>query len=170
VSSWRLLLSLALAATLLAAVLAPPQAGEEIAAPAERATRSPSATATGNAAPAIEVLAIRSRGIDHETAPPFPNASAPRKPKRMEAPAALAVPKVEVVPPQPPALPFRVLGRYVDRGEESVFLQHNEQNIVARAGDTLPGDYRLESLADGVVTVIYLPLGVRQTVEPGRTE
>lgn len=166
----RLLISFALAATLLAALLAPPRAGEEVVAAAERSSaRVSSSIATGSAPAAIEILAIRPRKVEDQSVAAF-RISIPAVKERPVRVVAVAEPKLEVEVEQarqPPAPPFRVLGRYVEAGEESVFLQHNEQNIVARVGDRLSEHYQLESLEQGVVTLLYLPLGVRQTLAAG---
>lgn len=36
--------------------------------------------------------------------------------------------------------------RYVDEGQEVVFLLHNDQNLVVRVGDTIAQQYKVESL------------------------
>ena len=69
--------------------------------------------------------------------------------------------------PQAPALPFQVLGRYENDGDNAVFLQYNDSNVVARVGDTIDDLYKVESLQDGVLTLVYLPLHQKQTLQVG---
>lgn len=172
----RLLLALGLAGTLLAAVFAP-EPGEPLVAPTPRPSGSSgraveAAAAVTAATPrggntAVEVLAIRPRDLGEETPAAF---GAPIRPPAAPRPVPVAAPKPEAAPPpQAPALPFRVLGRYVDGGEETIFLQQAERAIAVRVGDVLDGQYRVDSLAAGVLTLIYLPLNQRQTLDIGET-
>ena len=173
--TFRLVLGLGLAATLLAAVLAPEAADDLVApvqrnhSPAERAAPSSGFNAAAGASTSIEVLAIRPRGKDEESPDAFGTVGRP--PRATPAPATVkqAKPQALVEVQQPPAMPFRVLGRYVDAGEETVFLQHAERNIAARVGDVLSEQYKVESVAAGVLTLIYLPLNLRQTLDIGET-
>jgi len=82
-----------------------------------------------------------------------------------------AVVKREVAPPPPPPpvprappLPFRVLGRYIEAGKPSVFMQFNDSTVVASAGAMIGADYRVESVTDEAVTLTYLPLDERQVL------
>ncbi|MCL2658730.1 MAG: hypothetical protein FWD62_15225 [Betaproteobacteria bacterium] len=85
-------------------------------------------------------------------------------PKAVDKP----VPVVEApAPPQAPPLPFRVLGRYVEDGKDAVFLQYKDENLVVRKGDVLAGQYKVESLDSGQLTLVYLPLNERQTLNLG---
>lgn len=172
----RVLLGIALPATLLAAYFAPPLDGEEIAlSERSRATTARPATQLGataqQAAPAkpVEVLSIRAKEVvDEDDAaegvfattqwtPPAPKVTTKPVAAREEAPP----------PPQAPPLPFRVLGRYVKNGQVVVFLQYNEQNLVVRVGDTIAEHYKVESLDGGTLTLRYTPLNEQQTLQVG---
>lgn len=67
-------------------------------------------------------------------------------------------------PPQAPPLPFKVLGSARDAGNASVFLQFNDQNLVARQGDLLLDQYRVEQLDEVSMTLTHVPTGQRQTL------
>ncbi|WP_051711081.1 hypothetical protein [Andreprevotia chitinilytica] len=71
-----------------------------------------------------------------------------------------------MLPPQAPALPFQVLGKYIEDGKLAVFLQYGERNIVARAGDTID-DYRVDQIGGGLMAFTYLPLNEKQTLVIG---
>ena len=77
--------------------------------------------------------------------------------------AARAAPAAPVVPLAPP-LPFRYLGRIVDGERTAVFLVRNDQHFLAEPGATLAGEYRVEAITPAAVTLVYLPLGTRQSV------
>lgn len=144
-----------------------PEPEEGVVAPSARAAAAPpvrQAAAAPPGAPAAagapEVLAIRPRlaaGEEHE----------PFVPVAWEAPAPPPAPakvKEEPPPPQAPPLPFKVLGQYSEAGQEGVFLLHGDKNLVVRVGETIAENYKVESLKDGVLTLLYLPLRQPQTL------
>jgi len=55
----------------------------------------------------------------------------------------------------------------VDQGTVAVFLQYAGRNIVARPGDRINDQYVLESINERDVTVLYVPLNLRQTLDIG---
>jgi hypothetical protein len=70
-------------------------------------------------------------------------------------------------PPAPPALPFRYLGRYAAGGAVLVFLTQGEHVVLAKAGDTLDGGWRVDSIAGPAIQFTYLPLQVKQSLATG---
>jgi hypothetical protein len=90
-------------------------------------------------------------------------ASAPPQP----APVAPIAAPPPPPPPQAPPLPFKFLGRYQDADQAVVFLQYNDQNFLARVGDTLQGQYKVESLSATSLNLIYLPLNLPQSLSLG---
>lgn len=174
------LLVVALAGVLLAAYFAPsPEDDEVLLSDRARApvVRSPAVDATvpvtsadrsaRRAAAAVEVLRIRPRQDSDPAGPWFP---APRPVRVAQAPRPAAPPPSAPPappPPQAPPLPFKALGQYTDGEQVGVFLQYRDQNLVARVGDTLAEQYKVESLAGGVLTLRYLPLNQTQTLDLG---
>jgi hypothetical protein len=75
-------------------------------------------------------------------------------------PTKLPTPLPEVAPP----IPFRVLGRYEDAGETTVFVQFNEQNLAIKVGDTVAGKYKVESITANNVGLLYVPLNQPQSL------
>ena len=67
--------------------------------------------------------------------------------------------------PSVPQLPYRYLGKAIEDGKLSVFLQRGEQSYSVRAGDKLDGEYRVASVTESTVTFVYLPMKKRQTLE-----
>lgn len=170
------LLVVALGGVLLAAYFAPAPAGDEVrlsdrarapvARPFSADTPAPGAQRTGRRPPAVvEVLRIRPREGGAEAVPWFP------APRPVRVAKALPAPPPSDLPPPPPAqappLPFKALGQYTDGDQVGVFLQYRDQNLVARVGDTLAEQYKVESLAGGVLTLRYLPLNQTQTLDLG---
>lgn len=172
----RSLLGLALVMTLAAAYFAPPSGTDGVVL-SERVARATSGSVpveqpsrmaqTGTVMRSMEVLQIHTRDIEDDqenTLGVFAVLNrAPLAPKVEPPPVPVAPPP----PPQVPPLPFRVLGRYVEAGQVAVFLQYNDKNIIARVGDTLGEQYKVESIDSGTLTFLYLPLNQTQTLGIG---
>jgi hypothetical protein len=78
-------------------------------------------------------------------------------------PAAKVKPGPPPAPTAPP-LPFTFAGKLIQDGRLSVLLARGDSIVAARQGDTLDDTYRVESITDMEVTLVYLPLGQRQTI------
>lgn len=169
-SKW---LFVALAVTLAAAYWAPAQQDDQIVPVVKplkdagpRAQPMAATQRTGKRDEALQVVQLRSREHDEIVTGAFQVPRAAPAPKaRASAPAGAVV--AEPLAPQAPPLAFKVLGRYVDKGDVAVFLQHNDQNLVARAGETLLGQYKVEQIAGSSMTLLYLPLNQQQVLDLG---
>lgn len=153
--AWLSIAGVAAAAVLLAPPPAPP-AGDVAASPSAAAGQpreSQSATRL-SALPEREAIGGRRGEVfaPRSWAPP-----APAKP-------AAAVTQTASEPAGPPPLPFRVAGRVVRGADASVVLAKGDAVLTVRVGDTLDGGYRVEAIAADAVTLVYLPLGVRQSL------
>jgi len=51
-----------------------------------------------------------------------------------------------------------------------VFLVQGERNLVVHEGDTIDSLYRVERIADGGITLLFLPLNQRQTIVIGEPQ
>jgi len=89
-------------------------------------------------------------------------------------PAPAAVPVVRRPPPPPPAarapsappLPYTYIGSLKEEGKPAiVFLLRGQEFVSARVGRKLEQDYRVQSVDETGVTLIYLPLGLTQRIE-----
>jgi hypothetical protein len=176
----RILLVLALIATLVATWFAPGETDDGIELSARVETVSSAAverrqsqeSSRSKRGENIEVLQIDPRGeAGDEGALLFaPISWAP--PKMEAAPIeTITVPVVEPVEaPRAPPLPFQVLGRYVDGERALVFLQHMDQNLAVAVGDTIGDTYQVERLEGNTLVLRYLPLDELQTLEVGRIQ
>lgn len=146
---------------------AKPRAGD-VAQPASNQTVTAAARTTTSSP--VEVLRIQSREQGNED-----NAREARlfsstrwtQPVKAAPVASPAPTEVAAAPPQAPPLPFRALGRYDEAGQAAIFLQHLENNLVVRVGDTIAEQYKVESLQGTTLTLRYLPLNQLQTLEVG---
>ena len=172
--TWRRLLGLTLVLTLGAADFAPspqPDASLQL---SERTRKNLAQVAAGETrsggSGGIEVLAIRPRDPGHAgDAQGVFNSRQWVKPESAASTAQKAAPVVmpALAPAQAPPLPFKALGRYWEDGQTLVFLQHNEQNLVVRVGDTIGSVYKVESLEGNTLTLRYTPLNQTQTMTVG---
>jgi hypothetical protein len=78
-------------------------------------------------------------------------------PPRFAAPSALAA----------PPLPFSYMGKMLEDGKLTVFLTGGQRNYVVKVGDVIDGTYRVDAIDALVMTLTYLPLNIKQTIQIG---
>lgn len=157
----------ALAGTVVAAVFAPD--APDVVEAREAQPKRVNERAAERAAPRAEELVLELKPRDRQ--PPHSAFSmASWAPPKAVVKREVAPPPAPPPAPRAPPLPFRVLGRYIEGGKPSVFLQFNDGTVVATAGTTIGADYRVDSVTDEAVTLTYLPLDERQvlTIDPAR--
>jgi hypothetical protein len=76
------------------------------------------------------------------------------------APKVAAAPAAPVAPP----MPYRFAGKLLQDGKLQVFLAKGDEVVSVRAGDTLDGAYRVQSIDDARITLLYLPLKHKETI------
>jgi hypothetical protein len=79
-----------------------------------------------------------------------------RSVRRAEAPP----PPAPVAPP----LPFEYAGRIEGRDGPTFLLSRGPESFAVHAGETIDGDYRLETVSADTLTFVYVPLNERQTL------
>jgi hypothetical protein len=115
------------------------------------------------ATPEVRLDQLGKRAMPAPTGDPF-------QPQSWDPPVERTVKRVVPPPrPQAPALPFAYLGKMVDGETTIVFLAKQERNYAVRAGDTLDGDYHVAKVDNDGLELVYLPLGVKQTLQFGAT-
>ena len=118
--------------------------------------------AAPQAAPAERLDLPERRGLSRTQgelfgAPPPPPAPKPAARKAQQpAPVAAA--------PVAPPLPYRYAGKVVRESEEETLIAKGELVFPVKAGDTLDGTYKVESVSAERIEVIYLPLGTRDSI------
>lgn len=70
-------------------------------------------------------------------------------------------------PPTAPPLPFQFVGKLDDANQLKVFLQRGNRVITVGVGDVIDNTYRVESITDTQMTLVYLPLDIRQVLSVG---
>jgi len=75
-------------------------------------------------------------------------------------------PKVGAAPAAPavPAMPYRFAGKLLQEGRLQIFLAKGDEVVPIRQGETLDGAYRVESIGEAQITLLYLPLKRKETI------
>lgn len=164
---------LALIALALAAWLARDRFGDGDGAVAAARQRPPRAaraalppTRVAAAGPAAEDVCTTPAAMPQRAA--WQTAAAdPFAPPRATVPRAVVAPPVPVpvapvaVAPATPRLPYRFLGHFDEPGQApTVFLGLGDQLIQARAGDSLAGGFRLETIGKRELGFVHIQQGV----------
>jgi hypothetical protein len=80
------------------------------------------------------------------------HAAAQERPRPPDAPAGAAS-----------ALPFRYVGQLRQNGRLEVLLMRGAELHSVAQGDTIDGEYRLESIDESTIVFTYLPLKLKRT-------
>jgi len=102
-------------------------------------------------------------------------ARAPLGAMRGELFSSPAPPPLPVVAPQAapqpvaPPVPYRVAGKVVYDGVTKVVLAKGDSVLVVEEGETLDGGYRVEAIGADEVTLLYVPLGIRERLPVAST-
>jgi hypothetical protein len=71
-------------------------------------------------------------------------------------------------PPSAPPMPFTYMGKLVDGPDHMIiFLVKGEQVYTVRSGDVIDAIYRVDGVSAGLLTMTYLPLDIKQTINVG---
>jgi hypothetical protein len=93
----------------------------------------------------------------------------PFSPTRAQPVPQPPVPTPETIAkPAAPPLPFQYQGLLRRDGQLVVFLTDGASLLIAREGETLAGQYRVERVTERQVVLQYIPLAERQTLDFGR--
>ena len=89
--------------------------------------------------------------------------------RRMIDPEDQPVKVVEIAKPPPPAptappLQFKYNGKAIEDNQTWVFLSQAGENFITKIGGKINPQYRLDSITDDTITVTYLPLNIKQTL------
>src|SRR5213596_3549150 len=74
---------------------------------------------------------------------------------------------VSSAPPEPvtPPLPYRFAGQFHRESGIEVYVARGEEVFPVKEGDTLDGQYKIDSVSATEVSFIFLPSGARQTLQ-----
>lgn len=173
----KTIIGIALVATLIAVVMVEDE--EEIvidpALPVEskKTTRSSSGRAITQEArnDYLDVEKLGQRKFDPQAGELFASTSwAPKRPpvtpQQQQAIMEQQRAQVKAPPPAPtpPPLQFKYIGKAIEGHKIWVFLTQNDENYIARIGEKVDEQYRLDTINDESVTLTYLPLNAKQTL------
>lgn len=142
----------------------------EVVAPAARTGGEPRRVAAQQAPVQVNVDKLRDRNLGAPVRDPF-DVPAPRRPKPKPAAPAPAVaappPPPSASPPSAPPLPFVYMGKLENAAGTTVFLIQGDRNLVVKEGEVIDQIYRVDSVTSTDITLVYLPLGLRQVLALG---
>jgi len=76
-------------------------------------------------------------------------------------------PKIVPLPVAPP-FSYAYIGKMFEMGDRpAVFLEKQKRIFIVREGDAIDRIYRIDSIVPPVMTLTYLPLDIKQTVQIG---
>lgn len=78
--------------------------------------------------------------------------------------AAAASASASAPAPTPPPIQFKYIGKAISGNETWVFLSESGENHVAKLGGQIDERYRVDAMDDETVTLTYLPLNAKQTL------
>ena len=162
---WLVWLPLLAVAGWLAAFGNTSPAAPEVSLPTRPAARATDAVRGEPAAESLVALVPRSTLVPDAGAEPPARDPFSARSWRPAAPAqgALAAPAA----PTAPAPPYAFVGKKQEAGAWEVFLARGEQNFLAREGQVLEGQWRVDQVQPPTLTLTYLPLDARQTLAIG---
>jgi hypothetical protein len=130
----------------------------------------PAAPAAATSAPAqVNIEKLKSRNLGDATRDPFAMDVPPAKKRSRAVAGTRPAAAGPAPPPTAPPLPFTFMGKLLSGPEAKVFLTLGDRNLVLREGDTVDATYRVEKIAEGAITLVYLPLDERQTIITGES-
>jgi hypothetical protein len=119
---------------------------------------APASTAAAEGLPELRLDRLASRTSPAPAGDPFQTRS------WEPAPAPVQTSRRRAPPPQAPPLPFAYMGKLVEDTTTTVFLARQDRNYIVRAGDTVDGTYRVETVGEDALEFLYLPFKARQTL------
>jgi hypothetical protein len=84
--------------------------------------------------------------------------------EQAEKAAAAQAAKMTARPGADPPLQFKYTGKAIEDRITWVFLSRSGENFIAKVGEKINDQYRLDSINDDAITLTYLPLNIKQTL------
>jgi hypothetical protein len=77
-------------------------------------------------------------------------------------------PPPKAVQPTAPPLPFVYMGKLAEEGENLIILLSKQnRNYQVKVGDVLDNTYHVDEVRPPIMTLTYLPLNIKQTIQIG---
>ena len=128
----------------------------------------PLVASSASSAPAqVNIDKLKSRSLGESTQDPFAMQIPPFTALNQASEAALPAQIASLFVPAAPPMPFTYVGKLLSGPEAKVFLTLGDRNLVLREGDTVDSIYRVDKIAAGAITLVYLPLAQQQTIVTG---
>ena len=170
-SQWAL--GLALGATVAACLWAAqlPEAEDDAAAlatvPARRRPSTAVSSPSASSSAPLSRWAVAAREPWPEAEPAALAAWQPPPPPPLPAqatPAQASPPPPPPPPPQAPPFPYQLIGRLSQTGQVQALLGSDQRSLAVKAGDTIDGQWRVQSIGDDSLELLWLPGPLSQTL------
>ncbi|WP_185218995.1 hypothetical protein [Paraburkholderia dinghuensis] len=132
---------------------APSVAHDEPARPVAAPARSAPLSRLASLRAPLSLTAVNNPFISSSWLPPAPKVDVPEPPPPPPP------------PPMAPPLPFAYLGQLdAQAAKPQVFLSNGDDLLIVSTGDVIDARYRVESISDAEIVMVYLPLNQRQVI------
>ncbi|NOT15744.1 MAG: hypothetical protein HOP21_09270 [Methylotenera sp.] len=74
------------------------------------------------------------------------------------------VAKPVIIVPTAPPVPYNFVGKMVENGQTKGFIQQGETLLTVKQGEVLDAQYKVVSIENEGVSILYLPLNTPQTI------
>jgi len=181
----KTIIGVALFATLVAVVLVEDEEEMDIEAVQSIVSQKPARSSSSTRASVQEsrndylyVDQLGQRKFDPQAGELFASTSwAPKRPEiTPQQQAAMMQQRAQVkAPPPPPAptpppLQFKYAGKAIEGNQTWVFLTQADENFIAKIGEKIDEQYRLDTIDNESVTLTYLPLNAKQILQINDTK
>lgn len=112
----------------------------------------------------VAAAVVESQWIAVDNDPFSPRSWVPPPPAQVAAQANPAVMAAAIPAPPPPPLPYKFVGQMRDGSNTVVYLSLGDQMVLARAGETLEGGYKVAAISQNQIDFESVALGVHQTL------
>ncbi|MGM9515596.1 hypothetical protein ACS5PK_15160 [Roseateles sp. DB2] len=72
--------------------------------------------------------------------------------------------RAQPAPPQAPSFPYQLIGRLVQTGSVQALLGSEQRSLAVQAGDTIDGQWRVQSIGEDSLELLWLPGPLPQTL------
>lgn len=155
-----------------AAVSVPTRPAAPVATPSAQPAAAPRATPATPAVESLATLVPRDQLIAPAEGASADAAKLARDPfsaRNWNPPPPPPAAPVAAAAPTAPPVPYAFIGKKQEGETWEVYLTRGEQTFVARQGEVLEGNYRIDRIQPPTMTLTYLPLGQEQSLPIGDT-
>ena len=85
-------------------------------------------------------------------------------------PPVIIAPALPPPIPTAPPVPFTYIGKYMEDGKLVVYLGYAGKNLIVKTGDVIQQIYKIEDIKPPLLTLTYLPMDIKQSIQIGELQ